>query len=163
MIPAEAAHDTITALGEVGMLQFKDLNADKSAFQRGYANQIKRCDEMARQVRFFMDELEKAGMPAASRLAGERDGDFDALEAQLAETETELVQLTGNAESLQRSYNELLELQLVLERAGTFFADAQSSALVVQGEPGEPEGASGVGGREGWSGFVGGSVDKGAR
>ena len=40
MIPAEAAHDTISALGEVGMLQFKDLNADKSAFQRTYANQV---------------------------------------------------------------------------------------------------------------------------
>lgn len=34
MIPAEAAHGTIAALGEVGMLQFKDLNADRTAFQR---------------------------------------------------------------------------------------------------------------------------------
>ena len=42
LIPAESAHQTITALGEVGMLQFKDLNADKSAFQRTYANQVGR-------------------------------------------------------------------------------------------------------------------------
>ncbi len=41
LIPAEAAHDTITLLGEVGLLQFKDLNADKSAFQRTYANQVR--------------------------------------------------------------------------------------------------------------------------
>jgi hypothetical protein len=41
MIPAESAHDTIAALGEVGLLQFKDLNADKSAFQRTYANQVR--------------------------------------------------------------------------------------------------------------------------
>jgi len=40
MIPAESAHDTIGALGDVGLLQFKDLNADKSAFQRTYANQV---------------------------------------------------------------------------------------------------------------------------
>ena len=40
MIPAETAHDTIYALGSVGLLQFKDLNADKSAFQRSYANQV---------------------------------------------------------------------------------------------------------------------------
>lgn len=40
MVPAESAHDTIGALGEVGLLQFKDLNADKSAFQRTYANQV---------------------------------------------------------------------------------------------------------------------------
>ncbi len=42
MMPAESAHDTIAALGEVGLLQFKDLNSDKSAFQRTFANQV-RC------------------------------------------------------------------------------------------------------------------------
>lgn len=41
MIPAEAAHDTVAALGEVGMLQFKDLNAERTAFQRTYANQVR--------------------------------------------------------------------------------------------------------------------------
>ena len=40
LLPAESAHDTIYALGEVGMLQFKDLNSDKNAFQRTYANQV---------------------------------------------------------------------------------------------------------------------------
>lgn len=40
LLPAEYAHDTIYALGEVGMLQFKDLNSDKNAFQRTYANQV---------------------------------------------------------------------------------------------------------------------------
>lgn len=40
MVPAETAHDTITALGDIGLLQFKDLNTDKSAFQRCYASQV---------------------------------------------------------------------------------------------------------------------------
>ena len=41
MLPAESAHDTVAALGEVGLLQFKDLNPDKSAFQRTFANQVR--------------------------------------------------------------------------------------------------------------------------
>lgn len=41
LIPAESAHETVVALGEeVGLLQFKDLNTDKSAFQRTFANQV---------------------------------------------------------------------------------------------------------------------------
>lgn len=40
MIPAESAHDTVAALGDIGLLQFKDLNTEKSAFQRTYANQV---------------------------------------------------------------------------------------------------------------------------
>lgn len=40
LIPSESAHDTVAALGEVGLLQFKDMNTEKSAFQRTYANQV---------------------------------------------------------------------------------------------------------------------------
>lgn len=40
IVPAEAAHDTVSDLGEVGLMQFRDLNPDKSTFQRTYANQV---------------------------------------------------------------------------------------------------------------------------
>ena len=40
MVPAESAHDTMVALGEVGLLQFKDLNPDTSVFQKTYASQV---------------------------------------------------------------------------------------------------------------------------
>jgi V-type H+-transporting ATPase subunit a len=43
IIPAEAAHQSISLVGEVGLFQFKDLNKDKSAFQRTYANQVRGC------------------------------------------------------------------------------------------------------------------------
>lgn len=36
------------------------------------APQIKRCDDMARQLRFFTDEVEKAGVLVAPRLASEQ-------------------------------------------------------------------------------------------
>lgn len=127
MIPAEAAHDTIAALGELGLLQFKDLNTDKSAFQRTFASQIKRCDEMARQLRFLTDETKKAGIPTSTRL-GDRELEFDELESRLASLEQEILELNANSERLNRSYNELLELQLVLERAAAFFDEARASA-----------------------------------
>ena len=62
IVPAEAAHATVTALGEVGLVQFRDLNPDRSAFHRTYANQVKRCDEMLRKLRFFGEQTHKAGL-----------------------------------------------------------------------------------------------------
>ena len=44
----------------MGKVQFKDLNREKSAFQRTYANQVKRCDEMQRKLRFLLEEMGKA-------------------------------------------------------------------------------------------------------
>jgi V-type H+-transporting ATPase subunit a len=127
MIPAEAAHDTVEALGRLGKLQFKDLNEGESSFKKTYASQIKRCDEMARQLRFLGEQVAKAGLPTGNRL-GDRHVEFDLLENRLSRLEKEILELNGNNGRLQRSYNELLELQLVLETAGTFFEDSRSQA-----------------------------------
>ncbi|MCD7460812.1 V-type proton ATPase subunit a3 [Datura stramonium] len=81
IIPNESAHRTIDYLGEIGLIQFRDLNAEKSPFQRTYANQIKRCGEMA---------------------------PFDDLEVKLGDLESELVEMNANGDELQRSYNELV-------------------------------------------------------
>jgi hypothetical protein len=43
------------------------------------------------------------------------------LQAKLEELEAEILEVNGNSERLARSYNELVELQLVLEKAGSFF------------------------------------------
>lgn len=123
------------ALGRLGKLQFKDLNERESAFKKTYASQIKRCDEMSRQVRFIADQVEKAGLPVGNRL-GDRHLEFDLLENRLARLEKEILELNGNSDRLQRSYNELLELQLVLETAGTFFEDSRSQADVMDSDRG---------------------------
>lgn len=123
------------ALGRLGKLQFKDLNEKESAFKKTYASQIKRCEEMSRQVRFIAEQIEKAGLPVGNRL-GDRHLEFDLLENRLGRLEKEILELNGNSERLQRSYNELLELQLVLETAGTFFEDSRSQADVMGSERG---------------------------
>lgn len=133
MIPAEAAHDTVEALGMLGKLQFKDLNENESAFKRTYASQIKRCDEMSRQLRFISEHVHKAGLPVGNRL-GDRPLEFDQLEMRLARLEREISNLNGNSDRLKRSYNELLELQLVLETACGFFEDSRSRADAMDAE-----------------------------
>ncbi len=60
------------------------------------------------------------------------------LQAKLDELESELLEINGNSERLQRSHSELMELQLVLEKAGGFFDDAQHRASAAQFESGPP-------------------------
>ena len=67
MVPAESAHDTIGALGDVGLLQFKDLNADKSAFQRTYANQVRFISSLMQGPAPAGLHAETYAPPAASR------------------------------------------------------------------------------------------------
>ncbi|ERM96201.1 hypothetical protein AMTRI_Chr09g14680 [Amborella trichopoda] len=134
IIPMESAHQTVSYLGETGLFQFKDLNAEKSPFQRTYANQIKRCGEMARKLRFFKEQMSKAGISPSTRSASSPDIDLDDLEIKLGELEAELIEVNSNNEKLQRTYNELMEYKLVLEKAGEFFYSARRDATAQQRE-----------------------------
>ncbi|KAF5751076.1 V-type proton ATPase subunit a3-like [Tripterygium wilfordii] len=132
IIPIESSNLTVSYLGDVGLIQFKDLNAEKSPFQRTYAAQIKKCGEMARRLRFFQDQMLRAGLIPSTKPLTRADIDLDDLEIKLGELEAELVEINGNGEKLQRSYNELVEYKLVLQKAGELFSSALSSAAAQQ-------------------------------
>ena len=138
IIPTESAAETVGELGDVGRLQFKDLNRDKSAFQRMYAGQVKRCEEMLRKLRFFQQQIDAANvdlLPASSTASVEsRQLTLDELEVKLEELESETSQLNSNTQNLQKSYNELIEVQMVVEQAGAFFEEARADARVHQEE-----------------------------
>lgn len=127
IIPSEAAHPTVRELGEIGLVQFKDLNPEKSAFQRAYALQVKRCDEMARKLRFFKEQLKMKDNFLDAR-PPEPAPELDALEIRLEELEKQLMEVISNNDRLKKSHAELVELQIVLEKASCFFDEARSMA-----------------------------------
>ncbi|XP_011092832.1 V-type proton ATPase subunit a3 [Sesamum indicum] len=134
ILPVESAHLAVSYLGDLGLIQIKDLNAEKSPFQRTYAIQIKRCGEMSRKLRFFRDQMSKAGLAPTTRSLPQDVLNLDDLEVKLGDLDAELVEINANGEKLQRSYNELMEYKLVLQKAGEFFNSALSSAEARQRE-----------------------------
>ncbi|CAK9170180.1 unnamed protein product [Ilex paraguariensis] len=134
IIPVESAHRAISYLGQLGLLQFRDLNMDKSPFQRTFVNQVKRCAEMSRKLRFFKDQIHKAGLPTSAHPASQPDVELEELEIQLAEHEHELTEMNANSEKLQQSYNELLEFKMVLQKAVGFLVSSKSHAIEQERE-----------------------------
>ncbi|XP_057473311.1 V-type proton ATPase subunit a1-like [Actinidia eriantha] len=126
IIPAESAHRAVSYLGDLGLLQFRDLNADKSPFQRTFVNQVKRCAEMSRKLRFFKDQIHKAGIVSSVHPVLQPDLELEELEIQLAEHEHELIEINHNSEKLRQTYNELLEFKMVLQKAGSFLVSSNS-------------------------------------
>ncbi|KAK4771764.1 hypothetical protein SAY86_013539 [Trapa natans] len=129
IVPIESAHLTVSYLGDLGLFQFKDLNTDKSPFQRTYAAQIKKFGEMARKLRFFKDQMTKAGLTPSIKSISRADINVDDLEIKLVELEAELVELNANGEKLQRAYSELMESKIVLQKVGNFFMQLKVEQL----------------------------------
>lgn len=134
IIPVESAQRAISYLGELGLVQFKDLNDDKSPFQRTFVNQVKRCGEMSRKLRFLKDQINKSNLTILARPALEPGTNLEELEVLLGEHEAELLEMNANSEKLQQTYNELLEFKLVLQKAGGFLVSEQNHAVPSERE-----------------------------
>lgn len=49
-LQTESAYACVNALGELGLTQFRDLNPGCNIFQRKFVSELRRCDEMERQL-----------------------------------------------------------------------------------------------------------------
>ncbi|KAI8984337.1 V-type ATPase, V0 complex, 116kDa subunit family [Mycotypha africana] len=131
-IPAEVAQPCVAELGELGKVQFRDLNPEVNAFQRSFVSEIRRLDEMERQCRFFHSQLQKNEIQlrpmtsAAIRSRARSAQEIDDLEENLKEYEGRITQMNSSYESLQRRYLQLTELRHVLRESGGFFEQAES-------------------------------------
>ncbi|KAK9126838.1 hypothetical protein Scep_015684 [Stephania cephalantha] len=134
IIPVESAHRAVSYLGDLGLLQFKDLNNDKSPFQRTFVSQVKRCAEMTRKLRFLKDQISKAGLASSALPAVQPDIELENLELQLAEHETEIIEMNANTEKLRQTYNELLEFKLVLQKASSFVVSTKGHSITEDRE-----------------------------
>uniref|UniRef100_A0A8C6P4H9 V-type proton ATPase subunit a n=1 Tax=Nothobranchius furzeri TaxID=105023 RepID=A0A8C6P4H9_NOTFU len=116
-------YDCISELGELGLVEFRDLNPSVSSFQRRFASEIKRCDEMERILGYLLREIQKAKIA----IPGEDDGPLappprQVLEImeQLQRLEMELCEVAKNKEKLQRNLRELTEYTHMLKITRTF-------------------------------------------
>eukprot|EP00698_Gefionella_okellyi_P006161 TRINITY_DN15599_c0_g1_i1.p1 TRINITY_DN15599_c0_g1~~TRINITY_DN15599_c0_g1_i1.p1 ORF type:complete len:847 (-),score=193.78 TRINITY_DN15599_c0_g1_i1:23-2563(-) len=152
-IQSDAAKDTCDELARDGVIEFIDLNADKSAFQRRFVNEVKRCDEMERKIRFFADQIRKLEIHVDINAEFKQDEDhynLEALEDQFEDMEKDLRELAKGQEQLDRNYNELIESRHVLTKDESFFSEAAAAGGVhSEGEGGDEESTTLLGAAEG--------------
>ncbi|KAI6217890.1 hypothetical protein M3Y95_01191100 [Aphelenchoides besseyi] len=144
----EAVYACVAELGELGVVQFRDLNPEVNPFQRKYVKEIRRCDEMERKLRFLEREIKKDMIPmldtGENPEAPQAREMFD-LEATFDKLETELREVNQNEETLRKNFAELTELKHILRKTQQFFeeSDSERQALDVLGhEDGSPMGTS---------------------
>ncbi|XP_036132258.1 V-type proton ATPase 116 kDa subunit a2 isoform X3 [Molossus molossus] len=117
------AYECLSALGERGLVQFRDLNQNVSSFQRKFVGEVKRCEELERILAYLVQEIHRAGLPLPE---GESSPPAPPLkqvlemQEQLQKLEVELREVTKNKEKLRKNLLELIEYTHMLRVTKTF-------------------------------------------
>jgi V-type H+-transporting ATPase subunit a len=107
--------------------QQSQLNEDASAFQRSYTDDIRRLDNVERQLRYFATQMEKSSIslqkfdPDTERLHTPSSSEIAELSEHSTQLERRISQLTESYETLKKREIELTEWRCVLREAGSFF------------------------------------------
>ncbi|XP_078234023.1 V-type proton ATPase 116 kDa subunit a 1 isoform X9 [Pogona vitticeps] len=134
-LQSEAAYCCVSELGELGKVQFRDLNPDVNVFQRKFVNEVRRCEEMDRKLRFVEKEIKKANIPITD--TGENPEvpfprDMIDLEANFEKIENELKEINTNQEALKRNFLELTELKFILRKTQQFFDEQMADPDLLE-------------------------------
>ncbi|XP_060950862.1 V-type proton ATPase 116 kDa subunit a isoform X13 [Limanda limanda] len=161
-LQSEAAYCCVSELGELGMVQFRDLNPDVNVFQRKFVNEVRRCEEMDRKLRFVEKEIKKALIPTVD--TGENPEvpfprDMIDLEATFEKLENELKEINTNQEALKKNFLELTELKHILRRTQQFFDEMEDPNLLEESSS-LMEGSEGGRGAPLRLGFVAGVISR---
>jgi V-type H+-transporting ATPase subunit a len=139
VIPSDDAHDVIFELGNLGVIQFKDLNPDMNAFQRNFVNEIRRIDDLERKLRFFEDLLKKSGREIPEyylhthprREKPLSPHEIPELESDFEETERELLQMTEASEGIAMNIKTFQEHVQVLNKYDDFVREYETEGKIL--------------------------------
>uniref|UniRef100_A0A8B9FLX4 V-type proton ATPase subunit a n=1 Tax=Amazona collaria TaxID=241587 RepID=A0A8B9FLX4_9PSIT len=117
-LQVEAAYCCVAELGELGLVQFRDLNVNVNSFQRKFVNEVRRCESLERIMRNVETvKLEKYPETPLPR-------EMIDMETVLEKFEAELLEANQNQQTLKQNFLELMELKHLLKKTQDFFEPA---------------------------------------
>lgn len=152
ILSEEAAPLCIRELGNLGCIQFTDLNPELTPFQRHYVSYIRRCDEIERKIRFLHGEVKKMEIPVQpagsvnSFLQNPSNSDLpnasgasilESLESKLEVYEVQLIELNKYCSQLSQEFCHKAEYHQLLKKAKKLSAEAGNLERASLGESSE--------------------------
>uniref|UniRef100_A0A672YL37 V-type proton ATPase subunit a n=1 Tax=Sphaeramia orbicularis TaxID=375764 RepID=A0A672YL37_9TELE len=117
-----SAYNCVSELGELGVVEFRDLNPHVNSFQRKFVNEVRRCEEMEKTFTFLEQQISSSlCCPVSETLSipspvpsAPQPRDLLAIEEESERLATELKQVSENRDSLRSQLTQLQQYRGVL-------------------------------------------------
>jgi V-type H+-transporting ATPase subunit a len=123
-LQAESGYACVAELGELGVVEFRDLNPEENLFSREYVSEVRRAEEMLRRLRYLEKEIEAADVAIPNRnldYDAPMPGEIGDLESTFEKLEDEIAEVNTNAKALRKNFFELNEFRTLLKYSGELF------------------------------------------
>ncbi|XP_066534838.1 V-type proton ATPase 116 kDa subunit a 3 isoform X2 [Hoplias malabaricus] len=125
-----SAYNCVSELGELGLVEFRDLNSSVNAFQRKFVSEVRRCEEMEKTFTFLEQEIIRSlcpplrgPLPLSSPLpSAPQPRELLAIEEESERLAKELKEVSRNRDSLRNQLTQLSQYKGVLVQAHLFTA-----------------------------------------
>ncbi|EGW35683.1 uncharacterized protein SPAPADRAFT_132062 [Spathaspora passalidarum NRRL Y-27907] len=134
-VPTDVARDIIYKIGQLNIIQFRDLNSKVNEFQRSFVKELRRLDNVERQYNLFKRELVLRNIDIASfpyDMNIPQQTDIDELLENSQLLEDRVVQLKDSVETLYDNQKYLKQFRYTIQSVDNFFA-SQSDDVPAAG------------------------------
>ncbi|NXU70875.1 VPP4 ATPase, partial [Oreotrochilus melanogaster] len=127
-VQVEAAYCCVAELGELGLVQFRDLNANVSSFQRKFVAEVRRCESLERILRYLEKEIGNNIETVKPETYPETPlpREMTDMETVLKKLEADLLAANHNQQTLRQNVLALIELKHLLKKTQDFFVTEAS-------------------------------------
>ncbi|KAF3986676.1 hypothetical protein FT663_04352 [Candidozyma haemuli var. vulneris] len=138
-VPSEEARHILHQIGNLGSMQFRDLNQGVNDFQRSFVQELRVLDNIERQYSYLKDQIDKRQISIATYPYDTSDiqvSDIDVYAENASLLEARVSQMTDAAEALQEKERDLLQFKHAVKTVENFFDGNDYREIVSSQEDG---------------------------
>uniref|UniRef100_A0A3Q2PU26 V-type proton ATPase subunit a n=1 Tax=Fundulus heteroclitus TaxID=8078 RepID=A0A3Q2PU26_FUNHE len=135
-----SAYNCVSELGELGLVEFRDLNPNVNAFQRKFVGEVRRCEELEKTFSFLEQEINRSlNPPLKGPLraphpvpSAPQPRELITIEEECERLARELREVSRNRDSLRTQLTQLCQYKGVLTQTHSLTA-SQTPPPVLEG------------------------------
>ncbi|XP_077102636.1 V-type proton ATPase 116 kDa subunit a 3 isoform X2 [Siphateles boraxobius] len=124
-LQAGSAYNCVSELGELGLVEFRDLNPNANAFQRKFVSEVRRCEELEKTFKYLEQEINRSLCPPLKGLlptatpipSAPQPRELLSIEEESERLARELKEVSRNRDSLRNQLIQLSQYRGVLKQS----------------------------------------------
>jgi len=138
-IPSEVGHLTVRKLGQLGVVQFNDLNSEVNSFQRTFVDDIRKLQNIYTNIEYLKKQIVAENVPM-KKLENVNDlplmskNDIDELAKKVDDARSKLDEMYESRKNLRSQLLLLIEEKYVITESNYFFEEIDSRNIDLEDE-----------------------------